>query len=152
MTPRRWASARAARAALLAGARSIHQPGLQKTCWRTGLRKEEQAWLSQVHASCVLGGWGVVPSRNKLSRNPPSSSVLFAVEVRVLWKYLQFLRDAMGHYGRHTSSAYCEEFLHQQLLTSKCKKGGKRGKSGHTKEKGEECPEQQQEWRLCRLG
>lgn len=36
----------------------------------------EQAWLSQVHVSCVLGDGEVVPSRNKLSRNPPSFSAV----------------------------------------------------------------------------
>lgn len=64
-------------------------------------------------------------------------------------KYLKLLKEAIGHYRHHTSSACWEEFLHQQLLTSKCKKGGK---SGCTKEKGEESTEQPPEWRLCHLG
>lgn len=72
----------------------------------------------------------LVPSRNKLSCNLPSGSVLFTMELHVLWKLLRELlklvREAVSRSRHHTSSACCEEFLHQQLLASKCKKRRKK--------------------------
>jgi len=87
--------------------------------WPGEGRSGEQAWLSQVHTS---NGAFLVPSRNKLSHNPPSGPVLFTMELHVLWKPLRLLREAVSHYRYCASSACCEEVLHQQLLTSKFEK------------------------------